>query len=93
MRSKSWKRITENLTLKGNGYATYTLQIDLPKDRPHLGLMIRYIYRAASIFVNGEPVAEIGKVATNKEDEENRELNKVILLPRDADQNNIVIHV
>ncbi len=47
-------------------YGTYQLMVILPDHYSEVGLRIRNIWSAHSLFVNGESLAEVGRIATNK---------------------------
>jgi 7TM diverse intracellular signalling len=52
--------------LPAEGYATYTLQIYLPKGIPKLALEVPPFYNSYELFVNGKLISENGKVGTDK---------------------------
>jgi 7TM diverse intracellular signalling len=52
--------------LPAEGYATYTLQIFLPKNAPKLAVEVPPFYNSYQLSINEKVIAENGKVGTNK---------------------------
>ncbi|WP_165767329.1 ATP-binding protein [Parendozoicomonas haliclonae] len=86
-----WNRLGDD-SYPGPGYGTYSLQLTLPNERNDLGLKIKSIYRAASVWVNGEPIKQLGKVGTSEESETPRDETILVPLPA-AKTFNILIQV
>ncbi|MFT3932210.1 MAG: ATP-binding protein [Chitinophagaceae bacterium] len=51
--------------LSANGYATYCLTVILPSKKPALAIEIPDVYSTYKLFVNGEELAQNGKVDTS----------------------------
>ncbi|MGB0525353.1 MAG: PP2C family protein-serine/threonine phosphatase [Flammeovirgaceae bacterium] len=60
------------------GYATYRLKVLVPRDAHNLGLYVPKIWSASKVWVNGEVLSEMGKVAENYEDFENKIVEKLV---------------
>jgi 7TM diverse intracellular signalling len=54
------------IKLPAEGYATYTLQIYLPKNAPKLAMEVPAFYNSYQLIVNDKVVAENGKVGIDK---------------------------
>ncbi len=52
----------EDSTLSSYGFASYTLQVVLPKEHPLLALAIPDVYTSYTLYVNGTEIAHNGKV-------------------------------
>lgn len=50
----------------GQGYATYRLQVLLPRDNSKIAISLPQIYSAYSFIANGQEVATNGKIGANK---------------------------
>lgn len=56
--------------LTGKGYATYTLYILLPPDRPAMSFWVEDFYSSYQLFINGEVFSQNGKVGTSADEYE-----------------------
>ncbi|HMI61080.1 MAG TPA: hypothetical protein VK518_09235, partial [Puia sp.] len=77
-----WKDITLNgEKIPSQGYATYTLTVLLPHQRPRIGLEVPDAYCAFKLFVNGIVQAQNGQPATTKEKARPFWVTRTIVLP------------
>lgn len=60
------------------GHATYRLLVTLPKHHYQLGLQVPKIWTSAKIWVNGELMAQMGKVATHQDAYFNQILERLV---------------
>ncbi len=92
---KDWTSLADknNNTYPSFGYATYRLDFVLPKKRPHLSLKLPSAYASSKIWINGELILEVGKVGMTKETTIHRRFTKIIPLPTDRNDFQIVIQV
>jgi signal transduction histidine kinase len=66
---KKWNDLSINgKQLPSFGYGTYKLTLLLPKSKSAFRIDIPDVYCAYRLFLNGEKVAETGRVATNEKD-------------------------
>lgn len=56
----------DGLSLSSKGYATYHLKILLPDDLPAMAIQMPYTFSAYKLWINGELIAQNGKVGTSK---------------------------
>jgi putative nucleotidyltransferase with HDIG domain len=75
------------------GYATYHLAITLDKSAPLLGISVRDVYSAYTLFINGYPIIENGKVGKNQESTSAESLPRIAFFKPDSDILHITIHV
>lgn len=73
--------------LESYGSATYRLNVLLPENHSHLSINIPDTYSSYLLFINGEVVAENGKVAINPEDHIPKWVNRNIPLDKFKGQN------
>ncbi|MBC8755028.1 GHKL domain-containing protein [Kordia sp. YSTF-M3] len=85
--------LSETEKLPSFGYATYRLQISIPKERPHVSLYIPAAYASSKLWVNGKLIAEIGRVGTSKAETLHRRAAQILPLNTDETEFEIVIHV
>ena len=85
--------ITETENPPSFGYATYRLNISIPKERPHVSLYIPKIYAASKIWVNGTFISEIGHVGVSKAETLHRRFSQIIPLKTNETDFEIVIQV
>src|ERR1700754_1264595 len=77
-----WKEITLNgEKIPSLGYATYTLTVLLPPQRPRIGLEVPDAYCSFKLFVNGIVQAQNGQPATTKEKARPFWVTRTIVLP------------
>ncbi|MDR3713412.1 MAG: ATP-binding protein [Puia sp.] len=77
-----WKDLTINgLPVSAQGYATYTLTILLPKDRPRLAMEVPDAYCAYYLYVNGVLQSRNGRPATTEKEAIPFWASKTIALP------------
>ena len=77
-----WKEITLNgEKIPSQGFATYTLTVLLPHQRPRIGLEVPDAYCAFKLFVNGIVQAQNGQPATTKEKARPFWVTRTIVLP------------
>jgi len=92
---KNWTKL--RLSNKDNypsfGYATYKLNFELPKERPHLSLHIPAAYSSSKIWVNGESICEIGTVGLSKATTFHRRHSTTIPLESHINNFEIVIQI
>ncbi|MEO1655925.1 MAG: hypothetical protein AAFU64_20455, partial [Bacteroidota bacterium] len=75
------------------GYATYRLQVILPKNHPRLGLFIPKIWSASMIWVNEELVYRAGSVGTSYDFYKNQIVEELVELPMSEDKLDIIVQV
>lgn len=75
------------------GYATYSLTILLPKNKPGLALEIPDAYCSYNLFVNDSLMANNGKPAATKEKAVPFWTTQVIVLPANSDTLHLVLQV
>jgi len=94
---QSWRgQAFGNEQSDGRGYGTYQLRILLPEKHPPLALQTSAIGSAATIFVNGECVEQIGRPGSSENLEHSLSTTGVIVIPpsnANADVLDITIHV
>ena len=77
-----WKDITLNgEKIPSQGYATYTLTVLLPHQRPRIGLEVPDAYCAFKLFVNGVVQVQNGQPATTKEKAQPFWVTRTVVLP------------
>ncbi len=86
-------KLSNNEKLPSFGYATYRLQISIPKDRLHVSLYIPAAYASSKLWINGKLISEIGRVGTSKAETLHRRATQIIPLNTDETEFEIVIHV
>jgi len=64
--------VANGTTLSGNGYASYHLQLLLPKEPEHFGMEIPYMYSAFKVFIDSVLVADSGVVGSSPEEHASR---------------------
>jgi signal transduction histidine kinase/CheY-like chemotaxis protein len=79
--------------LSAFGYASYKLSVLLPKTKQALSIAIPSMFSSYRLFINGEQVAENGKVSTSKKDFVPYSEYKNIDLKTGVDTLNIVLHI
>jgi len=91
---KLWtKTIINGSTLPHTGYASYSLTVLLPKHSNELALEVPDTYTAHWLFVNGEPVAEVGVVDSTEERSTPKWLHKTVTLKDHSDTLHLVLQV
>lgn len=75
------------------GYATYRLNITIPKERPHVSLYIPAAYSSSKIWINGHFFSEMGQVGKKKSETLHRRFTQIIPLNTDENNFEIVIQV
>jgi len=89
-----WKEQQQNgKSLPSKGYASYTLTVLLPKQRPSLALEIPSVYSSYKMFVNGKLFAQNGKPATIAENAVPFWSTEVIAVSNVADSLTIIMQV
>lgn len=86
------KYVINGEQLSGDGYATYRLLINTPKDQI-LGIKIPRIFTSYNFWVNGELITSNGKVAINKDQMIPQYLPKVKYIKPETDTMELVIQV
>jgi signal transduction histidine kinase/CheY-like chemotaxis protein len=82
-----------NQFLTSNGYATYSLDILLPKQKPNLALDIPSVYSSYKMYVNGKLLAQNGKPANNSTDAVPFWSTEVVALNNTEDTLHIIMQV
>ena len=89
-----WKnKIYDGKKLPGDGYVTYRLNIALNKQMDRLGLKLVEISNAYNIYLNGEKIASLGQVGTNRETTVPREFPQVVSFEINTNQIELIIQV
>jgi signal transduction histidine kinase len=89
-----WKKNKLNgQTLPSEGYATYTLTILLPKNRPYLSLLVPDVYCSYRLFINDSLRAWNGIPGTSAEKALPFWSTQAILLPSKADTLRLLLQV
>ena len=89
-----WSNIIIHGTpLSSIGYATYSLTVILPKNRPELALEIPDAYCAYTLFVNGKVFSASGKVGTSRDNSEPHWISATKSLHVSSDTLQLVLHV
>lgn len=89
-----WTEIQQGgKALPATGYATYSLSILLPKQRPSLALEIPSVYSSYKLFINGKLFAQNGKTGTNAAQAVPFWATEVSGLPNTGDTLNIIMQV
>lgn len=86
-------RILNNDTLSSQGYATYSLTVLLPSNRPVLALEVPDVYCAYNLYVNDSLLANNGRPATSKEAAEPYWVTQVVMLPHSHDTLHVLLQV
>lgn len=90
----SWDGVTLNgQTLEGKGYGTLHLRLLLPPSSAPLSIRLSSFYPANRIWVNGQLASENGRIALNMADEVMERSVRIVNLPVDAAQVELVIQV
>jgi Signal transduction histidine kinase len=74
------------------GYATYTLMVLLPKNRPQLALLVPDVYCSHRLYINGVLYAESGKPDSVESKAIPFWATQTVVLPPGADTLHIVFH-
>lgn len=89
-----WKTLRlNNELLPTQGYATYSLTILLPKNRPQLSLKVPDTYCSHRLYVNGVLRAENGNPATTKEEDIPFWSTQIVPLPSNVDTLHLLLQV
>ena len=75
------------------GYATLRLDLRLSAERPPLALQLKGFFPANRVWIDGREVATSGVLGRNLAEEAMAHGYQLILLPRDGEQHELVIHV
>src|SRR5688572_10521923 len=78
---------------KGNGVATYVLDVILSDSLKELSLEIAPPYTSYSVWVNGQLIASVGKVGVRKEETTPKWVYKNLPFQNDADTLQIVLQL
>lgn len=79
--------------LPSQGYATYSLTILLPKNRPQLALEVPDVYASYALYINGILLARNGKTGTSKESAQPFWTTSTIYLQQEPDTINLILQV
>ncbi len=91
---KPWSELqTEKDNYHARGYASYELNIYSTQASDHLALRVPEYYSAYELYLNGELIANNGKVGDNISDSEPYWLPKVRAIKLKKGQNRLVLHV
>jgi signal transduction histidine kinase/ActR/RegA family two-component response regulator len=89
-----WRTLTINgEKLPSQGYATYTLTVLLPANRPTLALEVPDTYCSYELFVNDSLMSKNGVPAETKEKATPFWSTNIVVLPQTADTLRMVMHV
>ncbi|HEY7884937.1 MAG TPA: hypothetical protein VIC08_08340, partial [Cellvibrionaceae bacterium] len=89
-----WRDVNiDGISLSAPGFATYAATVEFDRRSRSLGLRLPVLYRAATVWVNGEVVAEIGRPGATAKEEIPRDEIKIIPLPNTAKKLQLVIQV
>lgn len=89
-----WRDLTLNgQQLPSQGYATYTLTILLPANRPRLSLEVPDVYCAYNLFIDDSLMANNGVPAETKEKAIPFWTTQVVVLPADRDTLQVTLQV
>jgi signal transduction histidine kinase len=90
----SWHgHVVQGQTLTSMGYATYRLVLRVPDTGKQLGILLRPIYSSYRLWINGELVAEAGKIGTSRAEVKPFIAPRVVRLHPADGQAEIVIQV
>lgn len=76
-----------------HGYATYRLTIDAPTSKGYDGILVPELGSAMALWVNGQKVAEEGRVGPSPRQEIPRDRGVVALFPRSGQKTRLVLQV
>ncbi len=76
-----------------NGYASYSVHIELPHSEQQLGLYVPTLYRAATVWINGELVKQVGVPGTTRAEETPKDSRSIIPIAPNVQAIDVVIHV
>lgn len=89
-----WKDKTfDGKKLPGHGYVTYRLNIALNKQANRLGFKLVEISNAYRLYVNGEKIASLGQIGTNRETTVPSEFPQVATFESKTDHIELIIQV
>ena len=90
----SWHRYPDDVKPRGgDGYATYALKVLLPRKTAPLALCIRNVLTAYTLFINGEKVQEIGRVAENAREMIPEYRHVIVPIPIHGEEVDLVFHI
>jgi signal transduction histidine kinase len=75
------------------GFSTYRLTVTLPQKYNNLSIYFPIVNAAAKIWLNGELVAEVGRVSSDPEQYQARLAGTVLSIPENASQLEIVVQL
>jgi len=94
MQPAHWNLLTINgKKLPGSGYASYQIQVLLPKNTHDLAIQTTPINTSYQIFINGELIETTGRVSVNEAEAIPMRKPRVIEFETDTDTLNIVMHI
>ena len=88
-----WSQHNTIFKTKAQGYATYRLKIDLPKNTPSLALKVPTVSMAYDLYINGKKLCSVGKIGTNKEGNLPEYRPLVLDVPSGQSSLDVVMHV
>ncbi len=86
-------KFSNNKKLPSFGYATYRLNISIPKERPHISLYIPAAYASSKTWINGKLISKIGHVGISKSETKHRRFSQIVSLNTHETNFEIVIQV
>ncbi len=86
-------KLPNSKKLPSFGYATYRLNISIPKERPHVSLHIPAAYASSKTWINGKLISEIGHVGISKSETKHRRFSQIVSLNTHETDFEIVIQV
>src|SRR5688572_30639164 len=88
-----WNKIEiDGKKFRSKGYATYSVTVLLPKDRPVLALDLPENYCAYALYVNGKLLAKNGEVGKSTETSKPFYVSRMVPLAVEDDSLSIIIH-
>lgn len=88
-----WKKDNGPQGISPIGYATYSLVVLLPKQKPALALKVPDSYCSYKLFLNGRVIAQNGEPGMTKETSTPFWSTQVIAIPSNTDTLHLVMHV
>jgi two-component system sensor histidine kinase ChiS len=89
----NWQNATPGDGIEVTGYGTYRLVITTAEYDGILGLRIPSILSAYRLWINGEPVSELGTVATDKQGTVARDIPRAVYFNQESDTIELVLQV
>ena len=90
----NWEKMVKRYPqYKKQGASTYRVRVKLPENHPPLAIRFHRIYSAHKVFIDGQELGEVGKVASNPEEAQMNIHRKIWVLPNQGHEFELVLQV